>query len=186
MKIPLVVGLVFGILVSLASQGAGTQELQRNIAVKEKATNLEVSLVSDKRTYKKRDRINLELRLTNTHGVKDVFVYGTLEFGFRGSFMLYHLDSKGKDVPTKFFPEAMTLPPGARDTSAFVKLLPDHFLGTYYRSSIRTLNMVKPGRYAIWVEYRSPISIANVEVSPFWGSENGTIKSNVVYIEVLP
>lgn len=29
-------------------------------------------------------------------------------------------------------------------------------------------------------------SITGVKVSPFWGSENGMIKSNVVEIEVLP
>jgi hypothetical protein len=29
------------------------------------------------------------------------------------------------------------------------------------------------------------ISTADVKLSPFWGSENGTIKSNVVEIEVI-
>lgn len=37
----------------------------------------------------------------------------------------------------------------------------------------------------MWVEYHCPISAANVEVTPFWGKENGTIKSNVVEIEVI-
>jgi len=100
--------------------------------------------------------------------------------------MFYHLDAKGKDVSMRFFPEALTLSPAPNDTSAFVKLLPDHFLGTYFRSSIRTLNMVRPGKYSMWVEYLCPISIADAGVSPFWGSENGLIKSNVVYIEVWP
>jgi hypothetical protein len=80
----------------------------------------------------------------------------------------------------------MSMPPDPNDKSAFVKLLPDHFLGTYFRSSIRTLNLVRPGRYSMWVEYHCPISTADVELSPFWGSENGIIKSNVVSIEVLP
>ena len=186
MKVLLVLGLVFGILVSFASQDAGTQRLKENVAAKQKATDLEVSLVADKRRYKRTDDINLEVKLINTNGVKDIFVYGTLEFGHRGSFMLYQRDAQGKDVPTRFFPEALTLAPEPKDTSAFVKLIPDHFLGTSYRSSIHTLNMVKPGRYTMWVEYQCPISIADVELSPFWGSEKGTIKSNVVRIEVLP
>ena len=186
MKVLLVLGLVFGILASFASQAAGTQEIQENVAAKQKATNLEVSLVADKRTYRRGNDINLEVKLTNTHGVKDLFVYGTLELGYRGSFMLYRRDAKGKDVPMRFFPEALTLPPKPNDTSAFVKLLPDHFLGTYFRSSIRTLNMVRPGSYTMWVEYQCPISTADVELSPFWGSESGTIKSNVIEIKVLP
>jgi hypothetical protein len=185
MKILSILGLAFGV-VSFASQAARTQELQQSVTVQQKVANLEVSVVADKRTYKRSDDIDLEVKLTNTHGVKDIFVYGTLEFGFRGSFMLYHQDAKGKDVPTQFFPEAQTRLPDAKDRSAFVKLLPDHFLGTYYRSSIRTLNMVRPGKYSMWVEYNCPISIADVELKPFFGKENGIIKSNVVWIEVRP
>jgi len=184
MKVLLVLGLVFGTLVSFASQAAATKELQESVT-KQKATDLEVSLSADKRKYKRGDDINLEVNLTNTHGVKDIFVYGTLQFGHRASFTLYRRDAKGKEVPTRFIDDAWELPPKPKDTSAFVKLLPDHFLGTYYRSSIRTLNMVRPGRYTMWVEYHCPVSTADVELSPFWGSENGIIKSNVVYIEVL-
>lgn len=186
MKILLILVLALGILVSFVSKAARSQERQEQVAVKPKATDLEVSLSADKRRYKRNERINLEVKLTNTHGVKDIFIYGTLEFGFRGSFMLYHRDAKGKEIPTQFFPEAFESPPEPNDTSAFVRLLPDHFLGTYYRPSILTLNMMRPGRYYMWVEYHSPISAADVKVSPFWGKESGTIKSNVVWIEVLP
>lgn len=185
MKVLLVLGLAFGALVSFASQAARTQELQENVAVKPKATDLEVSFVTDKRRYKRNDDIDLEVKLINTHGVKDIFVYGTLELGHRGSFTLYRRDAMGKEVPTRFIAEAMSMPPDPNDKSAFVKLLPDHFLGTYFRSTIRTLNMVRPGRYTMWVDYHCPISIADVRVSPFWGSENGILKSNVVSIEVL-
>jgi hypothetical protein len=183
MKVSLVLGLVFGTLISVASQAAATK-VQEGITMKQ-MPDLEVSLVANKRRYKRNERINLEVKLTNTNGVKDIFVYGTLEFGFRGSLMFYHRDAQGKEIPTKFFPEAFQPLPEPNDTSAFVKLLPDHFLGTYYRPSIRTLNMVRPGRYTLGVEYHCPISIADVKVSPFWGSENGTLKSNVVEVEVV-
>lgn len=139
MKALLVLGLIVGFFVGFASQAAVTQEKKENVAAQQKATNLEVSLAADKRTYKRGSDINLEVKLINTHGVKDLFVYGTLELGYRGNFMLYRRDAKGKDVPMRFFPEALTLPPKPNDTSAFVKLLPNHFLGTYFRSSIRTL-----------------------------------------------
>lgn len=186
MKTLLVMGLVFGTLAGFSSGVAGTNELKEKVAVKQKATDLVVSLAADKRTYKRGDRIKLEVLLLNDDGVKDIFVYGTLQFGHRASFTLYRRDARGKEVPTRFIDGAWELPPEANDTSAFVKLLPNHFLGTDYNSSIEHLNLVRPGRYTMWVEYQCPISIADVKVSPFWGSENGTIKSNVVSIEVLP
>jgi uncharacterized protein RhaS with RHS repeats len=43
----------------------------------------------------------------------------------------------------------------------------------------------KPGKYAIFVEYQSPFPATDVQLSPFWGKENGPIKSNVVSIEVI-
>src|SRR5688572_27918707 len=98
MKILLVLGLAFGALVSFAGQVARTQELQEKVAVKQQATDLEVSLSADKRIYRRRDRIKLEVKLTNTNAVKDLFVYGTLELGHRGSFTLYRRDAKGKEV----------------------------------------------------------------------------------------
>jgi hypothetical protein len=125
------------------------------------------------------------VKLTNTDAVKDIFVYGTLELGHRGSFTLYRRDAKGKEVPTRVIPEAFESPPEPNDRSAFVKLLPYHFIGTDYRGSIRELNMERPGRYFMWVEYHSPISTADVQLRPFWGSEDGIIKSNVVTIEVV-
>jgi hypothetical protein len=185
MKVLLVFGLAVGSLVSFASQAVRTQELQENVAVKQKATDLEVSLSADKRIYRRRDRIKLEVKLTNSNAVKDLFVYGTLELGHRGSFTLYRRDAKGKEVPTRVIMEALESLPETNDRSAFVKLLPDHFLGTDFKGSIHELNLVRPGRYTMWVEYHCPISTADVELSPFWGSENGIIKSNVVHIEVV-
>jgi len=184
MKVLLVLGLAFGALVSFASQAARTQELQENVAVKPKAPDLEVSLVADRRRYKRRDRIKLEVKLTNTNAVKDIFVYGTLELGHRGSFTLYRRDAKGKEVPTRVIAEAVESPPEPNDRSAFVKLLPYHFIGTDYKGSIPELNMERPGRYFMWVEYHSPISTAEVGLKPFFGQENGPLKSNVVWIEV--
>lgn len=181
----LLVGLVLGLLFSFASQVAGANDMQGNDSVKQTANDLEVSLVANKHSYKLGDRIKLEVTLTNSNAVKDLFVYGTLQFGPRASFTLVRRDAKGMEVPTRFIDDAWELPPKANDTSAFVKLLPFHFLGTTYSSSIHLLNMERLGKYTMWVEYHCPISAANVEVTPFWGKENGTIKSNVVEIEVL-
>ena len=183
MKVLLVLGLAFCAFVSVSNQVARTQELQENVTVKPNA--LSVSLVTDKRRYKKSDRITLQVKLTNSDAVKEVFVYGTLELGHRGSFTLFRRDARGKEVPTRVITEALELPPEPKDTSAFVKLLPYHFIGTDYKGSIAELNMMRPGKFYMWVEYHCPISGADVKGSPFWGSENGPLKSNVVWIEVV-
>ena len=182
----LFLGLVIGLILSSVSERAETTKLHQTDAVKQKAPNLEVSLGADKHAYKSADRIKLEVLLVNNNAVKDIFVYGTLQFGNRASFTLFRRDAKGKEVPTRFIDDAWELPPKSNEVSAFVKLLPFHFLGTTYRSSIHLLNMERPGKYTMWVEYHCPISTADVQLSPFWGKENGTIKSNVVEIEVLP
>ena len=178
--------LVFGLFVGFASQMTVISYPQENGVVKQKDNDLEVSLVADKHSYKPSDRIKLEVIVTNSNAVKDLFIYGTLQFGPRASFTLFRRDGKGTEVPTRFIDDAWELPPKANDRSAFVKLLPFHFLGTTYSSSIHLLNIERPGKYTMWVEYHCPISVENVEVKPFWGKENGTIKSNVIEIEVQP
>ena len=178
-------GLVLGCIFSFANSTAGTKQLPEHHAINQKNIDLGLSLVTNKRTYKPRDRIRLEVTLTNNNSVKELFVYGTLEFGYRGSFMLHRRDARGKEVPTRMIDEALEVRPRRDDVSAFVKLLPYHFLGTTYSSSIYFLNMEKPGKYTMWVEYHCPISAADVKLEPFFGSENDPIKSNVVSIEVV-
>ena len=123
-------GFAFGFVLGFVSPVAGTTELHQNDAIKQKAADLDVSLGADKHAYKPGDRIKLEVLLVNKNAVKDIFVYGTLQFGVRASFRLFRRDAKGKEVPTRFIDDAWELPPKSSDVTAFVKLLPFHFLGT--------------------------------------------------------
>jgi hypothetical protein len=66
-----------------------------------------------------------------------------------------------------------------------VKLRPQHLIGTYLQATPDFLGMRKPGKYAIVVEYRSPIHASVVTLSPFWARESGSLKSNVIWIEVM-
>ena len=179
--------LAFAImLLTLVSFSSQTASSNASATPTQNATGLQLSVVADKHSYKRNDEITLDVKLINTNGVQDIFVYGTLEFGLRASPTLFLHDANGTDVPSRFFPDAWELPPDRNDKTAFVKLLPDHFLGTFSRLSIQTLGIKKPGKYILWAEYHCPVSVANVEVSPFWSKESGTIKSNVVQINVLP
>lgn len=77
----------------------------------------------------------------------------------------------------------LLLPRG--DNSAFVKLMPGHFLGTDFYAPLNLLGLDKPGKYSIYVEYHSPIPSADTELKPFWGSETQPIRSNAASVEVV-
>ena len=70
--------------------------------------------------------------------------------------------------------------------SEFLKLRPNHFVGTNLVSDLKFLNITRPGKYSIYVEYFSKVASSSVTVKPFWGRENGSIFSDPVWIEVLP
>jgi len=102
--------------------------------------------------------------------------------GVLGELTLCLTDAKGRSVQPKFTSDAISYPPD--DKSQFVRLLPFHFLGTYYVASTEELNINKPGSYSILVEYHSPIPSSKADVSPFYAKENGVIRSNPIWIEV--
>ena len=142
---------------------------------------LEVHLIAEKRLYKRGDKIDLKAIVINASD-QDIFVYGNLEWGYSASLTLCLTDAKGRSVEPKFISDAITYPPD--DKSQFVRLLPFHFLGTYYVASTEELNIHRPGRYSILIEYHSPIPSSKADVSPFYGKENGVIRSNPIWIEV--
>jgi hypothetical protein len=115
---------------------------------------------------------------------KPIYVFGTLDWGLSASLSLHLRDVAGKEILPEFFADAQNYE-SPDDQSAFVKLGPDHFLGANFPASIKFLNFTRPGKYSIFVEYTCPFSTAEVKVKPFFGKENGIIKSNVVHIEVL-
>lgn len=144
---------------------------------------LDLSISTDKTVYKLNDRLKLQALLTNTS--KDtLYIYAILSWGYSASLTLHVSDSLGRGVQAKHFDDSITPLPPPNDRNAFVRLYPQHFLGTYYYSSIDELNLNKPGEYTLFVEYHSPISAAGVQLKPFWGRENGTIRSKPVRIKV--
>ena len=183
MKLLLALSLALGAIVNFTSQGGTAQDRGESVVRKEKPIGLQVSLVAHKRRYKRTDQLKLEVMLTNS-GKANVYVFGTLDWGSSASFVLHIRDASGKEIVPAGLPDDLTFA-SPDDKSAFVKLLPDHFLGTNFFSPLDILNLTRPGRYTILAEYNSPFSTTDVKLSPFWGKESGPIRSNVVYIEVL-
>ncbi len=182
MKLLLVVGLAFGAIANLSSQPTMARE-RKVKAVTEKANGLKVSIVAPKRKFRRTEQLKLLVMLINS-GKEDVYVLGTMEWGYSASLLFHIRNASGKEIEPMGFPDDQTLV-SPDDKSAFVKLLPNHFLGTNFFAPLDVLNLNKPGKYAIFVEYHSPLSTAEVELKPFFSKENGPIKSNVVWIEVV-
>lgn len=181
-KILLLLGLAFGIII-LTTATANAQAREVNGSDEQKPRGLQVSLVAHKQRYKRTHQLKLDVMLINS-GKEAVYVFGTLDWGYSASLVLHIHDASGKEVqPFGRFDDLTFASP--EDKSAFVKLLPHHFLGTNFFSPLDVLNLDRPGRYAIYVEYQSPFSATDVQLNPFWGKENGRIKSNVVNVEIV-
>lgn len=153
---------------------------------KQKGPMLIVELIADKTVYRPKDQITLKVMVANDAPVDDVFIYRELGFGYSSSFTLFRRDAHGREVPTRFIDDSRGNPPNLSDPTTFVRLSPGHFLGISYESSIYNLHLERPGKYRLWVEYHSPISKSDVKVIPFWGAEDGNVKSNVLEILVRP
>lgn len=189
--------LSVALVVALASTSASNQQfkdmphddirsLLSDMAPKEERPRLVVQLIADKTVYGPKDDITLKVMVENDALSGAVFVFGDLGFGHSASFTLFRRDGRGQEVPTRFIDDARGNPPDLTDPHTFVKLSPGNFLGTSYESSIYNLNFERPGKYKLWVEYHSPIAKSEAKVSPFWASEDGNVKSNVIEITVRP
>ena len=144
----------------------------------DEVSRLELSLISQKLIYHRGDEFRLQVMLRNPTE-QDVYVFGTMDWGYSASLMFHVRDSKGKEIVPREVPDTPPTAPPA-DKSAYVRLGPDHFLGTSYFAPLNVVNLTRPGKYSIFAEYRSPFARADVPVSPFWGHEDGIVKSNVV------
>ena len=182
MKVFLALALAIGVVASFTGDAAVAQQ-QKGEATRGNHAGLELSLVSQKRRYKRNDQFELQVMLVNPTG-RPIYVFGTLDWGYSASLMFYIRDASGREIEPKLSPDSQTYA-SADDKSAFVKLGPDHFLGTTYFAPLKFMNLTRPGRYSVFVEYTSPFSTAEVELKPFLGKESGPIKSNTVWIEVV-
>jgi hypothetical protein len=149
-----------------------------------KKAKLIVELTADKKVYRPKDDISLKVMVKNGALLENVFIYGDLGFGYAASFTVFRRDAKDREVPTRFIDDYRENPPDLTDPNTLVRLVPGQFLGRGYKNSIYNLNLDKPGKYRLWVEYHSPISKSEVRIAPFWGSEDGDVKSNVLEIIV--
>lgn len=179
----LYLGLILVTLLSLGNiRTRATQQKQNNDpSTKE---GLEISLISPKLKYRRSEKIKLHVMLSNITS-ENIYVLGSLGWGYNASLLLHVRDASGKEIDPEGFPDDQTFV-DPLDESTFVKLPPRQFIGTNLVSDLKFLNMNKSGKYSIYVEYFSKIPSSAVKQKPFWGRENGTIFSNLVWVEIIP
>ena len=159
---------------------ATKQDQQADPSYKE---GLQISLLTPKHRYNLNEKLKLHVMLTNV-SYKDLYVLGSLEWGDNASLLLHIRDASSKEIEPTAFPDSQIFV-DPNDESAFVRLRPNHFLGATFVSDLKFLNITKPGKYSVHVEYFSKVSSSTVTVKPFWGRENGTLFSNLIWIEVV-
>jgi len=143
---------------------------------------LEVTLKTDRDSYKLADEITVQVLLTNK-SKSPLYIYAPLEWGESASISIWLKDAlTGKDIPEYFIPDALTPPPGSKED--FVKLLPDHLFGVVFTSTMKDFNIGQIGTYEIKAEYHSPIPASTNFGLPIWSREKGAVPSNRVMIKV--
>ena len=185
MKLLLILGLLLGSVGTFGGLPVRGHERQENLDVKQKKKRLELFIATDRQKYKRDGKIMITVMLTNPDHVKDIFVYRSLGWGHLSSLTYTIRDASGQPVVPTILDDDLPFPIPRNDTTFFVKLEPDHFLGTNYIETLDRLNLKRPGRYSILVEYHCPISSTAVDLRNFWSKEDGTIRSNVAWIEVV-
>ena len=152
-------------------------------SAKPAAAKLQVSIVPSKARFKLNEQFRMMVLLSNA-GDMETHVLATLQWGISAGLVFHIQDASGRGLDPRAFPDDQVRA-SPHDNSAFVKLQPNHFIGTNFFAPLKMLSVEKPGKYSIVVEYTPRFSITEVELRPFWGNENGTIKSNVAYFEVV-
>jgi len=178
----LVFALVFAGLSIGTTSGQSSAGSTKFGGISHQESPLEVTLKTDRDSYKLGDEITVQVLLTN-RSKSPLYIYAALDWGESASLSLWLKDAvSGKDVPEEFIADALPPPPGSKD--AFVKLLPDHVYGVVLRSKLAQLNVQKSGTYELVAEYHSPIPSSMNFGLPIWSREKGAVPSNRVTITV--
>lgn len=178
----LVYALVFAGLSVGTTSGQSSASSAKVGGMAHEGSRLEVTLKTDRDSYKLGDEITVRVLLTNKSR-SPLYIYAPLEWGESASVSIWLKDAlSGKDVPEYFIPDALTPPPGSKDD--FVKLLPDHVFGVVFTSTLKDFNVRQKGTYEITAEYHSPIPASMNFGLPIWSREKGAVFSNRVTITV--
>lgn len=180
------------VLVCLAT--ASMAVAQSNKASKPAAPPLELTVKTDRQSYRMSDKIRMEARLLNA-GNEDVYIWQwDLCWNPARGLSMYVTTLEGLDVHGDFLFDCVPPPPSEGRVYDFIKLEPGRFYGV--ADEIKVTDVVsKPGEYDIKVTYNSFISgsfikkfLGHDPISklPLWTMEQPTITAPRLRIVVKP
>lgn len=150
MKLLMILGLVLGTVLASGNQTARTNEQEESSTMMQRTNRLELSIVTNRKSYKRHSQFKLIVMLTNVDYTKDIFVYRSLGWGYLSSLTYTIRDASGKLIHPPVLADDLPFPIARDDPSEFVKLSSEHFLGTYLVGGLDELNLRRPGTYLLF------------------------------------
>jgi hypothetical protein len=139
----------------------------------------------DRESYATNDSLFLEAAIRNDDE-RPIFVYRNLVWG-PGGFMIHVKDARGNFVQPEVLDDTFGPPPSDNDPTLFVKLEQYAFLGIFRKIPVKNL-ISRPGKYIIWIEYRSPIPRSymaeNIKKMPVLWEEDTPLLSDQTIITI--
>lgn len=132
----------------------------------------------------------LDNSMTISAGVENVSddpisIYGELGWGELAGFTLHVINSKGIELQRKSLDDGLIVPSTLDNPSYYVTLFKWHALSFLLKIDMRNL-FNAPGKYTVWVSYRSPVPLKSSAVKDnFLSFEEGSFSSNKIVIEVV-
>lgn len=169
-----------------------TAVAQANRPLKSTPSPMDLTVSTDRQTYRMSETIKMKTRLLNT-GNEDVYIWGwDLCWNPARGLSMYVKTPDGSAVHGDFLFDCVPPPPKEGNVYQFVKLAPGRFYGL--ADDIKVSDIVsKPGEYDIDVTYNSFISrsfikefLAHDPISkfPVWTMEEPTITAPRIHITV--
>jgi hypothetical protein len=160
--------------------GQGSAKIER---AETRSSALEVTLSTDRNSYKLGDQLNVRVLLENVSS-SPFYIFRTLDSGESASVSLWLKDAAtGKDVPAMIVADESPPPPSSKD--AFLELLPRHVHEVALTTTFANLNVRKSGAYKLIASYHSPIPKTMNFGLPIRGPEDGIVWSNEVTLRVV-
>jgi hypothetical protein len=154
-----------------------------SFTAQKREASLTVGVATDHQAYALGDRIRIVARLRNV-GSEPLWIYKELLWGLRGGLVLEVSDASGRKVEPEELDEDSVVPTTLTDASSFLEVPPGYEWGVVREDKIANL-FKKPGRYSLRVRYRSPVQKDYFKSKHSWATENGTIESTPINVEVV-
>ena len=117
-------------------------------------------------------------------GNEPVTIYGLLGWGALAGLTMHVADDKGRELQVESLADGLIVPSTLVNTSYYVTLFTNHALTLSSNANVNDI-FAAPGKYTIWVSYRSPVpNRVSLIKKNFISFEDGAFASNKVEVVI--